>query len=375
MSSFNFDDFTDWIPDFLRFTEGDDEGKVDWGKIAGVGGGVAGLLGLFEQDEEKIGYQGKIPDYTAVRGRVPVEWGQERTAGASQPQPYIPPETTGGITDSPTLTPRRPRGEAKPTSYEPMYSGRRPGQNGRQYFSDVVYAQKPESNTPTVGDAEATVDAQIAALVAGEENNAAPITTEADAYARALADQAAADQAAADTPATTTPAVTVPTGDRQLTLGGNPNVGLVAGDGTKNSQGGYAPESMLEAPAIASPYRTLSLGDVQDQLGQYSDNPAYTNPFEAFRSGGYAAGGIVDGMPQQVGMYLGGSTDGMGDEVDIKAADGEFIVPADVVGHLGNGNSEAGAGQLYAMMDRIRQARTGSKEQGNQINPNDFTLA
>jgi len=44
-----------------------------------------------------------------------------------------------------------------------------------------------------------------------------------------------------------------------------------------------------------------------------------------------------------------------------------------VVSHLGNGNSEAGAKQLYAMMDRIRHARTGNKKQGNQINPAKFT--
>ena len=45
---------------------------------------------------------------------------------------------------------------------------------------------------------------------------------------------------------------------------------------------------------------------------------------------------------------------------------------ADVVGHLGNGNSEAGAQRLYEMMDKIRKARTGTSKQGKQINPNKF---
>jgi hypothetical protein len=54
---------------------------------------------------------------------------------------------------------------------------------------------------------------------------------------------------------------------------------------------------------------------------------------------------------------------------------GEFVIPADVVSHLGNGNSEAGAQKLYQMMDRIRQARTGTKEQGKQINPDKFLPA
>ena len=92
-----------------------------------------------------------------------------------------------------------------------------------------------------------------------------------------------------------------------------------------------------------------------------------------------AQGGQV---PTQ-GYYLGGPTDGMADKVPatidqkqpVALSDGEFVVPADVVSHLGNGNSNAGAEQLYGMMDRIRQARTGNKEQGKEINPNKFTPA
>jgi hypothetical protein len=80
------------------------------------------------------------------------------------------------------------------------------------------------------------------------------------------------------------------------------------------------------------------------------------------------------------GRYLQGSTDGMADEIpssidgNQKAAlsHGEFVIPADVVSHLGNGNSDAGADKLYQMMDRIRQARTGTKQQGKKINPDKF---
>jgi hypothetical protein len=39
---------------------------------------------------------------------------------------------------------------------------------------------------------------------------------------------------------------------------------------------------------------------------------------------------------------------------------------------LGNGNSNAGAKQLYGMMDRVRKARTGRTEQGKEINPKQF---
>ncbi len=74
--------------------------------------------------------------------------------------------------------------------------------------------------------------------------------------------------------------------------------------------------------------------------------------------------------------YLNGATDGMADEVpatiggDQPAAlsDGEFVITADVVSHLGNGNSEAGAKILEDFMRDIRKKRTGTEKQGNEIN-------
>jgi hypothetical protein len=90
-----------------------------------------------------------------------------------------------------------------------------------------------------------------------------------------------------------------------------------------------------------------------------------------------AEGGIAD-----AGRYLQGKTDGMADEIPSSIdgeqpaalSHGEFVIPADVVSHLGNGNSDAGAQKLYEMMDRIRQARTGTTEQGKEINPDEFTM-
>ena len=91
-----------------------------------------------------------------------------------------------------------------------------------------------------------------------------------------------------------------------------------------------------------------------------------------------AAGGIAS--LSRPGDYLGGPTDGMADDVpanidgqrEAALSHGEFVIPADVVSHLGNGNSEAGAMQLYKMMERIRRARTGNPEQGRQVNPDQF---
>ena len=81
------------------------------------------------------------------------------------------------------------------------------------------------------------------------------------------------------------------------------------------------------------------------------------------------------------GKYLRGDTDGMADKLSTtiddtqpaKLSHGEFVVPADVVSHLGNGNSDAGAKVLYGMMDRVRKARTGTTKQGKRINPEKFT--
>jgi hypothetical protein len=88
------------------------------------------------------------------------------------------------------------------------------------------------------------------------------------------------------------------------------------------------------------------------------------------------------GMAQGLGKYLQGETDGMADQIPSSIdgeqpaalSHGEFVIPADVVSHLGNGNSDAGAKKLYQMMDKIRVARTGTKKQGREIDPDEFTM-
>jgi hypothetical protein len=75
------------------------------------------------------------------------------------------------------------------------------------------------------------------------------------------------------------------------------------------------------------------------------------------------------------GGYLNGNGDGMSDSIPAtiegkqpaRLADGEFVIPADVVSHLGNGSSKAGSKRLYAMLDKVRHARTGNKKQGKEI--------
>ena len=70
--------------------------------------------------------------------------------------------------------------------------------------------------------------------------------------------------------------------------------------------------------------------------------------------------GAGDGMDDMIPATLEG-------EQDVVLSDGEFIVPADVVSGLGNGSSNAGSKALYEMMDRVREMRTGQKEQPEQV--------
>ena len=63
------------------------------------------------------------------------------------------------------------------------------------------------------------------------------------------------------------------------------------------------------------------------------------------------------------------------DKQPARLADGEFVVPADVVSHLGNGSTDAGARHLYSMMDKVRKARTGNTKQGKQIQPEKYIPA
>lgn len=202
------------------------DGSYDWAKIAGVG---ASMYGMFGGDKPKTGgWQGSIPQYTATRQQVN----------------YNDPN-------------------------------RRPGSQGRQYFTDVQY-----------GAEGAAPAAQMAANTQGQ--------------------------------------------------------GILSG---------YTP--------AAAPTNKWAAG---------SATPAVATPW------------AKPPVKAATGRYLRGPTDGMADEINTsidnkqpaKLSHGEFVVPADVVSHLGNGNSDAGAKKLYSMMDKVRQARTGTKKQGKRINPDKY---
>jgi hypothetical protein len=98
--------------------------------------------------------------------------------------------------------------------------------------------------------------------------------------------------------------------------------------------------------------------------------------------GNFAGGGEIAAMvaggatgPANEPRTINGAGDGMSDSVpatiegvqEARLADGEFVIPADVVADLGNGSSNAGSKKLYAMMDRVRKARHGTTEQPPEV--------
>lgn len=139
------------------------------------------------------------------------------------------------------------------------------------------------------------------------------------------------------------------------------------------------PMASMNTSAFATPYQdpkssnmlSPTIGGAVDQMtGELKPQGTRLAAGGGISSlGGYADGGNPrllkgpgDGMSDNIPAMIG-------DKQPARLADGEFVVPADVVSHLGNGSTDAGAKQLYKMMDRIRQQRTGKKKQAPEVNP------
>ena len=294
--------------------------STDAGKAIAAGvGGLFGLAGGGGDTQGSQGYTGGIPEYTAQRELVP------------------------GVFD--------------PT-------GRRPGEAGRRYFTDTQYIPKTDAagiQTVMGGDYLAQLNADaLARQQQGEAANQGLLQA-------LIANQMMRQASTTGTTATTTPPTTstVITDDQIRSAIET----VQAGTGTDQEKYERVVKAMKNnnvAPERLAEVIGIPLANVKRVYDKYESN--------------YASGGIASLGGQ--GYYLGGTTDGMADKVPAtidgrepaRLSDGEFVIPADVVGHLGNGNSDAGAKQLYSMMDRIREDRTGTTRQGKQINPNDYLM-
>jgi hypothetical protein len=147
-----------------------------------------------------------------------------------------------------------------------------------------------------------------------------------------------------------------PTSDSGVTMNGEPNM-----QGTRMANGGYLPHydvggAINKATDPRTPFT--------DAMGNAIDNT-----FEERRAAGgiTSLGGYSDG-----GRLLRGPGDGVSDSIPAqignsqpaRLADGEFVVPARIVSELGNGSTEAGAKQLYKMLDRVQNARGKTTAKG-----------
>jgi hypothetical protein len=140
-------------------------------------------------------------------------------------------------------------------------------------------------------------------------------------------------------------------------------------------QGGLYPQGMIDKTQYATPSQRPASMEILES------EPSYQKSNPLIAAAGMARGGIADlGGYSDGGRMLKGPGDGMSDSIPgviggkqpARLADGEFVVPADVVSHLGNGSTDAGARKLYAMMDRVRQARTGKKKQAPAVKTDKF---
>jgi len=98
-----------------------------------------------------------------------------------------------------------------------------------------------------------------------------------------------------------------------------------------------------------------------------------------FGNGSSSAG--LELLAQNMGAEpIKGQGDGMSDSIPAAidgrekalVANDEAYLSPQMVERLGDGDMDAGSRKLARMMEKIRQARTGSKEQGKQIDPNKF---
>jgi hypothetical protein len=146
------------------------------------------------------------------------------------------------------------------------------------------------------------------------------------------------------------------------------------------------PQPGIHSSHFTNPTNTPTPGNILTTATDTRVDP-YTGQ-QLFAAGGiaglnaFAGGGNLGGYSDG-GQYLQGPGDGMSDSIPAhidgkqpaRLADSEFVIPADVVSHLGNGSSDAGAKKLYSMMDKVRMARTGRRSQGKEINADKYLPA
>lgn len=96
----------------------------------------------------------------------------------------------------------------------------------------------------------------------------------------------------------------------------------------------------------------------------YYNNPEFSGAPIPYNKGGLALPKMIyeaEEMeyPSGLGRYIAGDTNGQDDKIPALLSDGEYVIPADVVAHLGDGNNSAGAKKLDMALKNIRKHKGG----------------
>lgn len=166
----------------------------------------------------------------------------------------------------------------------------------------------------------------------------------------------------------------IPGGSRAKPLGGPSSAGLMALMAAAMSArgGGGGSEPTAKIPEMVANRSQTDYSETRPGSANVDYFTPTTYTPKAAQGGlmGLASGGMSNlGGYSDGGRLLRGPGDGVSDSIPAtiggrqpaRLATGEFVVPARIVSELGNGSTDAGAKKLYAMMDRVQQARRKTK--------------
>ena len=401
----------------LSYAFYDDEGNLDFAKTAGLLGGIASTTGLLGSDgtPAPVGYQGTIPDYDATRSRVANTYDPTRRAGSGgqryfsdmrfTPKEVIDDEfVTQASSDSDSTSRDNQVIDTSPPPSSTPITKNPDIEAG--YYDSPEFKNFIENESTGIGTRDIRFSPYFGRQNSGSIGSAADAAYEAylnrsgntgflqggDQFKKAedYIEQEGGKLGLQTGIGSVNPAVTNArsSGDQQALGLEALNVSNLARQSAPADVTPYVASNTVAAdtsgpasgvvnllPAMPD-YTGDSLRDAASKYISVSDNyiTPYSNNVEMGR-GSYAAGGIAK---LREGRYLSGATDGMADKVPASIeqvqpaalSDGEYVIPADVVSHLGNGNSDAGAKVLDTFLTKIRKSRTGNGKQGKEIDPN-----
>ena len=83
-----------------------------------------------------------------------------------------------------------------------------------------------------------------------------------------------------------------------------------------------------------------------------------------------------DNEPEENKAPFGSLEEEVADDIPVMLSEGEYVIPADVVSHIGDGSSERGGELLDEMIANIRMMKTNTDIQPEELNetPEDIML-